>query len=758
MREQDLKRLEFDKVKEELKKHSNSPATEKLIDSLKPLTNVEEIKREIELCKDFMDLQGVELYPFEDIRETLSRSRIEGAVLSAEELLSLLKVLKLVRQVRQAIGKEAQRKESLRPLTKSLHLFSSLENLIESSIDRRGFVKDEASEELFRVRKSIRSIEKEIMDRLENLLRRPDADKVFTDKIITLRNNRYVVPVKSSQLKKIFGIVHGTSSSGYTTYVEPQMVIQLNNKLTELKAQEDEEVRKVLRRITSYVGDFAPRIEESFTTLLKIDLLNCKRELAKRYNGRFPRIGDHVELRQATHPLLRLIKPDTVAVDIVLKDKRGLILTGPNTGGKTVALKTLGLAILMCQSAIPVPIGEGSTIKVFKNVFVDIGDEQSIEQSLSTFSYHMKNVADFLPKADSETLVLMDELGAGTDPAEGSALGIGILEFLREKGSWIFANTHHTPIKLYAVSSDYFVPASVLFDRETLKPLYKIAYNSVGESMAFEVARRCGIPDKIIEVARKNLKAGDSKHMELMEKLSKYTSEYEEKLSELSRLREELEKEKRRYEELKAEFEELKRKGWKEAYREAKSYLRKLALEGENLLKGMKSEKELKEFIEKQEKQLKLFVPEKKEEIKVGDFVEFMGRKGKVLQLKEDKAQLNLEGMKLWVSVDKLKKVSKEAMPKAPQLTEGPQSKTELNLLGMDSDTALIELEKFLEEVYSAGYKTVKIVHGIGKGVLKRAVQEFLSKSPKVKFFRDAYPREGGAGVTVVFLKDRDRD
>ncbi len=758
MREQDLRRLEFDKIKEKLKDFANSPATRELIDNLKPTSNIQELVKEINLCKAFLDIEDIPLYEFQDIRELLKRARIEGAVLSVEELLALLGVLKLVREVRKALGKYAESKEPLRGITRRLFLFSSLENLIESSIDRRGFVKDEASEELYRLRRSIRGIEKEIMDRLESLLRRPDSDRVFADKIITLRNNRYVVPVKSSQVKKVFGIVHGTSSSGYTTYVEPQFVVQLNNKLTELKAQEEEEVKKVLKRITSYVGDFADRIEESFQALMKVDLLNSKKKLSQLYNGRFPELGSFVELKGACHPVLKELKPDAVSIDIVLKEKKGLILTGPNTGGKTVALKTLGLITLMVQSAIPAPLKEGSTIKVFDKLFVDIGDEQSLEQNLSTFSSHMANIADFLPQVDGNTLVLLDELGAGTDPAEGSALGIGILEYLKGKGAWVFANTHHTPIKVYAVNSDYFAPASVLFDRETLQPLYRIAYNTIGESMAFEVANRCGIPQEVIDIAKKNLEVGGKEYISAMERLSDYTKEYERKLEELEKLKKELEEEKSKYQELRQELENIKKRGWKEAYKEARKYLRELALKGEELLRKARDKKDIEAFIKDQEKQLSLFVSKEEIRIEAGDKVEFMGKKGKVLEVKGNKARVNFDGMKLWISIEHLKKIEEEI----PKGAESPHlrgySKTEINLIGMDRDTAIVELERFLEEAFSSGHKSVKVVHGLGKGILKRAVQEFLSRHPRVKFFRDAYPREGGAGVTVVFLEEQEED
>ena len=751
MRRKDLDRLDLDRIKERLKDLSHSPATRELIDSLEPHTDPDKVKEEIEVFEAFREVQDLTLYEFDDVRDVLERAKIENAVLSVDEILSLLKVLKLIREVRRSLGKASEARPPLRKLSKRLHVFSSLENLIEGSVDRRGFVKDEASEDLLRVRKAIRSVEKEIMERLENLLKRSDADRVFTDRIITLRNNRYVVPVKTSQVRKVFGIVHGTSSSGYTTYVEPHFVIQLNNKLVDLKTEEEEEVRKVLRRITAYIGDFADRILESFTALVEVDLLNAKRDLSNLYQGRFPEIGEHVELRGVRHPLLVLNDPDTVPVDIVIKDRKGVILTGPNTGGKTVALKTLGLVTLMVQMGIPVPLEEGSVVRIFKKVFVDIGDEQSIDQNLSTFSSHMTNMAEFLGEVDEDTLVLLDELGAGTDPMEGSALGIGVLEFLKGKGAWVFANTHHTPIKVYALSSDYYTPASVLFDRESLKPLYKIAYGSVGESMALTVARRCGIPEEIVRTATERMGEQGEMYTVAAEKLADYARMYQEKLEEVERLRDTLRKEKEKYERLYEEYMEFKRKGWKEAYREAKEFLRKLEEEGRRILRTARSPKEVEEFVRDREEQLRLFRGSA-EDVKVGDTVEFMGRKGKVVEIKGDKARVVSGSVKIWVSLDilsKTKSIKREVPGEVARITP---VKGEINLVGMDPETALIELEKFIEEASSAGLRSVSVIHGVGKGVLKKAVREFLSKHDKVKFFRDAYPKEGGSGVTVVFF------
>jgi len=756
MRERDLEKLEFNKVKEMLLGFAHSPATEERIRNLKPYTDRETIEKEIELAQAFFEIgEDIPIYEFDDIRVFLNRAKLQGAILGVEDILKILNVIGLVKELRRVLGANIQKLPSLRRIHKKLHLFSPLENLIRASIDPRGFVKDEASDELLRVRKTIRIIEEEIRRRLESLINRPDSGKFLADRIITIRNGRYVIPVKTSQVKKIFGIVHGTSSSGYTTYIEPQFVIHLNNKLTQLKEQEEEEVRRVLQRISEYIGDYSKDLSESFEACVEVDFLQCKYRFKKLVNGKFPQFGNWIELYGVKHPILMQVKEEVVPVDIILKEKKGLILTGPNTGGKTVALKTLGLSVLLFQSAIPIPADENSKLPLFEKVFTDIGDEQSIEQSLSTFSAHMRNVAEFIGKSDNHTLVLIDELGAGTDPIEGSALGIGILEYLKERNAWVFITTHHTPIKLYATTSDYYVPASVLFDRETLKPLYKITYNTVGESMAFHIAKKYGIPEKVIEIAKKHIGEFGEKYLQAMEKLSKYIQKYEEEHKKAEELRKELQKQKEDLEKLRREYEEAKRRGWKEAYREAKEYLRKLAHESQEILKKAKDKKEVKEFISRKKQELEKIVPQEKSDIKVGDTVIFMGKKGKVLEIKGDKAYLHLDRFKIWVDVRELEKTSKYLPTEIPKVSVETPVKVErdtLNLVGKDINTATLELERFIEEAHSAGLKVVRIIHGIGSGKLKTAVKEALSKNEKVKFFRDAYPREGGSGVTVVYL------
>jgi DNA mismatch repair protein MutS2 len=459
-----------------------------------------------------------------------------------------------------------------------------------------------------------------------------------------------------------------------------------------------------------------------------------------------------VELKGAKHPILAILREDTVPVDILLKEKKGLILTGPNTGGKTVSLKTLGLIALMFQSAIPVPVSEDSSLPVFRNIFVDIGDEQSIEQNLSSFSSHVSNLSEFLADVEGDSLVLLDELGAGTDPMEGSALAIGILEFLKGKGAWVFANTHHTPVKLYAVNSDYYTPASVLFDPITLNPLYRIAYNSVGESMAFEIARRYGLPQEVVDKAKEVIGNLGESYREATRQLSEYVREYESKLREIELKEMELREKINRYEELIREYEHHKQRAWKDIYGEAKSFLRKLREESRKL--GEREKQDMEEFLKRSEKQLKLFIKEDPPKLMVGDWVRFMGKEGRVLKLSGDRAYIVSGSFKFWVDVSNLEKIDKPAEKVYVKLKgELPGKRLkEINLVGMDAQEARFALEKFLEEAYSAGLKSVRIVHGVGTGKLRSTVRQVLSSHERVKFFRDAYPKEGGSGATIVYF------
>ncbi|SHK45812.1 endonuclease MutS2 [Thermocrinis minervae] len=751
MREQDLIRLEYFKVLDYIKNCSHCPATKDYIQTLRPYSSPEQIKEAVRLTEDFLRVADrLELYPFEDVEPLIKKSAIKDYALSVEELLSLLKVLKLVKEVRKAIGPYVESYPALQQIVKNLHSFPQLESAIESSIDPRGFVKDSASLELSEIRHKIRSIEKEVQKRLESFLSRPDAHVLFSDRIIAFKNNRYVLPVKTSEVKKIVGLVHGVSSSGFTTYVEPQSVVELNNQLVILRNQEDEEIKKVLRRITSIVGEHSSQLIQAFKALVLVDYLLCVYRYAREVSATFPKVSDKIELLGVRHPVLVILGRDVVPVDIKLPKGRGLLLTGPNTGGKTVALKSLGLCVLLFQTGIPIPVKEGSTIAIFEKVFTDIGDEQSIEQNLSTFSSHMKNLAEFLPLVDENTLVLLDELGAGTDPVEGSALAIGLLEYLKERKATVMANTHHTPVKVYALNSGYYIPASVAFDKETLKPLYRIDYNTLGSSMAFDIAKSCGIPEEVLRLAKSYTPEGFEEYIKAKESLEKYVQEYQEKLRNLELLEEELSRKKAEEELLLSKIKKMEEEAIKEAYKKAEEYLNRLMEEGQKLLSSARERKKLKEFVQSKKEEIREVL--KEEPIGVGDWVEFMGSKGRVVQIKDDKARVVFGSVSAWVKTSELKKAERPVQLRGSTEFEGKKSlPSEINLIGLTVEEALQKLELFLEEAKKLGVKKVKVIHGTGP--LKRAVQEFLENSDFVVFYRDAYPREGGSGASVVYLE-----
>jgi len=758
MREKDLEKLGFNIIKDKLRSLSHSVPTCEKIDALKPSTDPDEVRERIEVYRSFESVvEDLAIPDFPDIRDLLKRAGVEGFILSVEDLLNILKVLELIKDLRKVLGPRAESSPHLKRISKALHNFSPVENMITSAVDRRGFVKDSASSELYKLRKRIRGLEQEINLRLESLFNRPDSDTIFSDRIVTIRNGRYVVPVKTSHARSIFGIIHGTSSSGYTTYIEPQFIVHLNNQISELKEREEEEVRRILREITGYIRDYSEKLEESFSALVEVDFQICLHGLAKILGGTFPEPGNYVDIRKGVHPLILLQEKEAVPVNIKIGERKGLILTGPNTGGKTVALTLLGLVAIMFQSGIPVPVGEGSTLPVFSGIYIDVGDEQSIEQNLSTFSAHMSNIAEFLPHVGERDLVLLDELGAGTDPLEGSALGIGILEFLKERNCWVFANTHHMPIKVYAVNSDYYMPASVMFDRETLRPLYTIAYNTVGESMAFGIAKKCGIPPEVISRAEKELGEMGRQYIHAIDRLSEFTQSYEEKLREVEVLRERLSEQVREYEEMIAKLREQERKGWKEAYREAKLYLQNLYAEGQKILKELRERDQIDRFIREKKGEILEKIGMERDIPKVGDTVYFEGGKGKVVRVDGERIWVVSGGMRVEVSPDMIEKVERGTLrekmeKKEPPVPKGSLAGSEINLIGKDREIAVLELERFLESAWAGGLRTVRIIHGIGSGTLKNAVHELLSRSERVKFFRSAYPKEGGSGVTIAYL------
>ncbi len=772
MRDKDIQKLELGKILERIKVYTSSPATERYMENLKPLRSEIKVREEVRDTETFLNLlrSGVNfpIGEFADIRPHLKRSKIEGATLSVKELFEILKVITTLRVVKDYLKRLSKEHPNLQKFEREIGTFKEVERELRHAIDDKGFLKDEASFELASLRKKIRSLERQIVESLEKFLE--ENSRLAADKVVTLRQGRYVVPLKTSYAKRLRGIAHGVSSTGKTTFFEPAFVVGLNNRLVELREAEEREIKKVLRYLTSVVGRRADDLLRSFEILVHLDWLLAKAKFGHQLGARFPEIvPDEVELRDTKHPLLvlNLGDPNVVPIDLILrKRERGLVITGPNTGGKTVALKTLGINALMVQMGIPIICAEGSKIRVFDKIFTDIGDEQDIEQNLSTFAGHIKNIADFLYKVDSNTLVLLDELGAGTDPVEGSALGRALLEYFERLNAYIVVTTHHTPIKLYALESSYYVPASVLFDEESLKPLYKLAYNTVGGSHALEIAYKLGIRKDIIERARQYLHAEVSAEYEkATQQLQKYAQEYHQKLKEVEELKRKIAESEEKVRKLKEELEREKLRRWKGAIKEAQEFLIKLKSEALKRLEEVKTKQEAEKLI----KELSEEVKEKKEklsqieEIKVGEKYLYRGVPVKVLQVKGNKVQILSGALKLWVDKSDLEKPKPTEPIKSPperkvevKVQKGvPKRKgmAEVDLRGKTAEEAREELMRFLDKAHLSGVSLVRIIHGIGTGVLKRVTEEVLEETPYVAFYREGTPQEGGAGVTIAQLE-----
>jgi DNA mismatch repair protein MutS2 len=771
MREKDLLKLELPKILNRIKEYSSSPATREYIDTLRPHRQELKVKEEVEDTRTLLNLlrSGLKLPigEFEDIRPHLRRSKIEGAWLSAKELHEVLKVVTTLRVLKDFLKRVSKEYPNLQKYGERITSFKEIERELRHALDDRGFLKDEASFELGSLRKQIRNLERQIIQTLERFIE--ENSRYVADRIVTLRQGRYVVALKTSYAKRLKGIAHGVSSSGKTTFFEPALVVGLNNRLVELREAEEREIKKVLRFLTSLVGKRANELLESFKTLVHLDWLWSKAKFGAEIGANFPEISpDEVYLKNTKHPLLvlNLGEENVVPIDLILTPrKRGLVITGPNTGGKTVALKTLGLNALMFQMGIPIVCDEGSRLRVFDKIFTDIGDEQNIEQNLSTFAGHIKNIADFVNKTDSNSLVLIDELGAGTDPVEGSALGRALLEYFEKVNAYAVVTTHHTPIKLYALESDYYTPASVLFDEESLKPLYKLAYNTVGGSHALDIAQRLGLRRDIVERARAYLKMEvTAEYEKATQELQRYAREYHDRLKEVEALKKQIEKSEREIRKLREELEREKLRRWKGAIKEAQEFLITLKAQALQRIEEAKTKGEVEKVIN----ELSQTVREKKEklsqleEVKEGESYLYRGTPVKALKVKGDKVLIQSGVLKIWVNKGDLEKPDKgvKTVPSerkvevkvSPSLRKS-KGMAEIDLRGKTAEEAKEELLKFLDKAHLSGVSLVRIIHGIGTGVLKRVTEEVLEETPYVVFYREGNPSEGGAGVTVAQLE-----
>ncbi len=607
------------------------------------------------------------------------------------------------------------------------------------------------------------------------MLERPEVADVLSDKFVTLRNDRYVLPVRTASAPQFEGQVQDRSVSGETTFIEPPFAIEWNNQLLIAAREEERIVLKILADLTEMLRGETATLESTYAALVDVEALQARARFARLYQCTQPSLdADEIRLVQARHPVLLFGERPVVPVDLLLpRDKQVLVITGPNTGGKTVALKTVGLLALMAQAGIPIPAAEGSRLPCFRAVFADVGDEQSIERDLSTFSGHLANIKQILERHEEPALVLLDEPGVGTDPEEGAALGIGILSELQAVGARVAVTTHYASIKAHALGHDRFVTAAVAFDSERMEASYRLVYHSVGESLAVPIARRLGLPQRILAAAARARSGEALAFAAAMRELEASRRRYEEKLA-LAEA--ELNTTRARQEEANRLLEELRRKRerhWQDELRAARDYVRGLRDEGKALLRNLERgdarRRHLDEFTHRAARDIESrseslpSAEARSGPVDVGDDVEVVGTqlRGELVSREGKRAWVQRGTMRFEVPAEGLRRIGSRAADRdrlsgVQVRVERPEdgASMELSLLGMRVREALARLEPFLDRALRDGVHSVRIIHGLGSGALRRAVSDYLETSPYCSTFRPGGDGEGGSGVTIAELTD----
>ena len=792
MNEKTLKVLEYYKIVEKVSEKAESQLGKDLVKELKPekdLLKIEYLQNETREALNLLMRKGAPpLYGINDISRELKLAEI-GSTLSPGSLLKVSDMLRVSRNLKSYLKEAKDEGISDYPIIQNLiddlRVFKHIEDEIENAIVNEEEISDNASPTLRNIRRQIVSKNDAIKDKLNSIINSEKYRKYLQDTIITVREGRYVVPIKQENKKDFKGIVHDQSSSGATIFVEPLEVVELNNELRELYIKEREEIERILRELTALVQEKAEDIRNNQKILQRLDYIFAKGKYALDINGTMPLLNDvgYINIKKGRHPLL---DPKTVVpIDIYLgADFNTLVVTGPNTGGKTVTLKTVGLLTLMAQSGLFIPADFNSQIAVFDKIFADIGDEQSIEQSLSTFSSHMTNIVSILEELEPNSLVLFDELGAGTDPVEGAALAMAILDNLLKMNIRTIATTHYSQLKIYALTTKGVRNASVEFDVETLSPTYKLLIGVPGKSNAFEISAKLGLPKYLLDYAKSLVSKENVEFEDVLKAIDQDRRIAEENRFETEKLRAEVEKlkselmrEKERVKESRekiiAEAKEEARKILKSAKDEADEIVNQLKkissyIEKDRLREIQKAQERLRDSLNEVENSLAKDIlnvksDEKINNLKVGEtvYVLSLHQKGTVLELPDEEGNVLVQVgiMKVKVRIDTLKR-AEEAEEEKSKISmkdiiksKSTNIKNEIDLRGKTLDEAMLELDKYIDDVYLAGIKQAYIIHGKGTGVLREGIRSYIKKHKYIKSFRTGNYNEGGTGVTVIELK-----
>ena len=772
--------LEFYKIINELIDLSRLEKTKEKFLDIDIIKEKSILDRELMLMKEMIDFykydDGLELAGLADITKMMNSIDIIGSYLSVEDLATLKKNLTIFRISKSRAKNVRDKYKTIWNLFSDVEEVREIENFISEAINDEGVLKDDASIGLRDVRRQKQNINANIKEKFDELISNKNTQNAIQERIVTQRNDRYVIAVKTDFKGLVKGIEHDRSATGSTVYIEPLNVVSLNNKLREYEAREREEIRKILLRITEIVKTKKEEILEIKEILERLDFIDAKTTYSVNKKCIVPKIinKEYLKLVEARHPVID--ENTVVPINFELGNPENIMLiTGPNTGGKTVTLKVAGLLTIMALSGIPIPANEKTEVGYFHNVLADIGDEQSLEQNLSSFSGHVSKIKDIIEHASSKSLVLMDELGSGTDPMEGAAFAMAIIDYLNKKHVTSIITTHYSEVKAYAFNTTGIKSASMEFNVETLSPTYRLLEGIPGESNALIIARKYGISEEIIENAKSYISEDNQRVEEMLKSIKEKNDKLEIMHAQLEATRAELDKQKNIYEQKMVKLENEKNEIIKRAYEEADNYLKNMQAKAKNLIDKINSEESKKEDAKNAQRSLNMlresFITDKKKNVKekkiitqnvdfaVGEevLVKTMNQNGKILKIMPDnRIQVQTGILKLVVSTDDIVKIQKKKTNKFKNfasLKRTSQVRGEIDLRGMNADEAIAELETYMDRAMLTGYHEIYIIHGKGTMVLRKKIHEYLRTSKYVAEFKDANQNEGGVGCTVVTLK-----
>lgn len=781
IKEKHFKTLGLDKILEVLALKVDAYDAKQKIFEIQPSSNIDTVKRLLDETSTAHSLiaryKAPSFVGLKKVDSQLLRAST-GGQLSTKDLLNIAEVLSVFESIFEFKKSFVESVPALENKFESIYTNKTLRKKISTAILSENEIADEASPNLLNIRRKIKFESNRIRLKLDKIIRSATFQKYMQDSIVTIREGRFVIPVKSEYKSNVSGIIHDTSATGATVFIEPISVVESNNEIRILKNEEKKEIEKILWELSKNVGIYAEKIKSSYQIAIDLNVIFAKAELAYSMKAFVPKINSEgkIELKKARHPLID--KKNVVPIDINLGlDFDTLIITGPNTGGKTVSLKTVGLLTLMTMCGLMIPAEENSSIAIFENILADIGDEQSIEQSLSTFSSHMKNIIEILENTDEKTLVLLDELGAGTDPIEGAALANAILEELRKKGSKIIATTHYAELKTFALTTSKVENGSFEFDIKSLKPTYKLLIGTPGSSNAFAISQKLGIESHIVERAKNLVSDENIKFEKVIKSLEKNRIESEKYLKKAKILHEEIKKEKDNLENEKLKFKKQREIEINKARHEAQKIVFKTTSKSNQILKRLEELEKtkstskdtlrlLKKDIENMEKSSDPVIEKTDDgyklprKLKVGDEVLIfdIDKKATVLEIHSNsEATVHAGIIKTRVPIKNLRLLKqKKTTAQTRSTTKNVKSKMstklfrEIDLRGLTALEATVELDKFIDDAILSGINQITIIHGKGTGVLRKEVWNYLKSHPNIKKFRLGNFGEGESGVTIA--------